>query len=260
MEITKINKRKSILAFGAILALAVLALMLSSCDTLFGDDDDDAGSGSTVSGTPLEANTTVTDSAGNVYEVGYRQVSGNNQNPFVKKTSPGGNESEWVHDTTARDTRGIAIGLGPNDVPFVLFSTDGGDSSSFRAHAAVDNPFDGAPFRSFGSGGGPKVSIVARLDPESGRIEKATYLRAQLSGGNTNSFQPRAIAVVGDKVLVEANSAAWPPAAGATQGSWQQYDPDAFNNETRADGNDLFRVTLPLDLSELSNVQWLDNR
>ena len=58
MEITKINKRKSILAFGAILALAVLALILSSCDSLFGDDDD-ATSG-------LSANTTVSDSEGNV--------------------------------------------------------------------------------------------------------------------------------------------------------------------------------------------------
>jgi len=67
--------------------------------------------------------------------------------------------------------------------------------------------------------------------------------------GNTNTFSPQRLDVVGDQVLVYANSAAWPLAAGATQGSWQQYDPDAFNNETRAGGNDLFRVTLPLDLN-----------
>ena len=231
-----------------LLVLPGVALVMGGCDWFL---EDDGGSA-------------VADSEGNVYTVGYDQVSSINQNPYVRKVDSGGAEIWRVtHDTTPRDSRGIAVAIGPDNTPFVLFSTDGGSNDTgqrFRDRWVTEAPFSGAPFGSYGSGGGGKVSIVAQLDSETGRITHATYLIARLDGGNTNSFQPRAIAVEGNQVLVEANSAAWPPAAGARQNAWEKFDPDLFNNETRAGGNDLFRVVLPLDLSELSEVIWLDNR
>lgn len=246
-----------------LLVVPGVALVLGGCD-LFGEDDSGSSSMMNEQFEDIRGSQTVIDSAGNRYTVGYIQVSSNRQDPFVQKLDADGTQIWGIrHDTTPRDSRGIAVAIGPDNTPFVLFSTDGGSNESgdrFRDRWVTEAPFSGAPFGSYGSGGGGKVSIVARLDSETGRITHATYLIARLDGGNTNSFQPRAIAVVGSQVLVEANSAAWPPAAGARQNAWVRFDEDLFNNDTRAGGNDLFRVILPLELSELSEVIWLDNR
>ncbi|TVR94637.1 MAG: hypothetical protein EA428_00190, partial [Spirochaetaceae bacterium] len=126
MEITTRNARKNTLALGAIFVLFAFALLLSSCDNLFGDDDDDSISA-------LPANTTVTDSSGNVYEVGFDQVSSNNQNPFVRKKASDGTQV-WYHrhDTTDADMKAVAVALDSQDRPYVLFSVDGGRNDDTR--------------------------------------------------------------------------------------------------------------------------------
>ena len=159
-----------------------------------------------------------------LYEVGYDQVSSNDQQPFVRKHNAAGTQL-WYHrhDTTNADMKAVAVALDAQSRPYVLFSVDGGGT----------------------------VSIITRLNPENGQIVHGTFLRARLTNGNTNTFRPTGLAVVGDTVLVDAASAYWAPGAGATQGNWQQYSTDG------ATGNGRFRVGLPLDLSALSSVTRL---
>ena len=65
---------------------------------------------------------------------------------------------------------------------------------------------------SFGQGGNKKVSLVARLDPQTGDILRATFLRATLQSGETNSLDVNAIEVQPDgTVLVTGDSAFTPP-------------------------------------------------
>ncbi|TVQ27993.1 MAG: hypothetical protein EA383_01515 [Spirochaetaceae bacterium] len=210
----------------------------------------------------LTAQTQIIDSNGNTYSVGFDQVTGIRQDPFVRKVDSGGQEVWRIrHDQTSVDARAVSVALDGNDVPYVLFSTDGGsnDSGRIQLNHVQGQPFNGAPFPSYGPGGGGKVSIVARLDPENGRITAGTFLIARLGNGNTNSFQPEALAVSGTTVWVQARSSAWPPAAGARSGGgWIRFDPERFNDETRSGGNDRFQVLLPLDLTELLAVRWLD--
>ncbi|MFP4511036.1 MAG: hypothetical protein ACLFNQ_13015 [Spirochaetaceae bacterium] len=210
-----------------------------------------------------DAQTEVVDALGNTYEVGFDQVTSIRQDPFVRKRDAGGNTLWWVrHDETPADAKAVAIDLDRNGTPYVVFSIDGGsnDSERFQRNYVEGAPFSGAPFPSYGPGGGGTVTVVTRLDPESGRITAGTFIIAQLNSGNTNTFSPLGIRVVEDAVIVAANSAAWPPAAGSRASSFERFDPELFNNETRANGNDRFQVALPLDLSELSAVRWIDER
>lgn len=236
---------------GLLLGLTVLTT-LTSCDIFFGANT-----------LPIPTVTRASDSQGNTYEVGFIQVTGIRQDPFVQKLSPSG-ATIWEirHDETLADARGIAVAIGPQGVPYVLFSVDGGSNAStrFQTHRVIGAPFNGKPFPSYGNGGGPKVTIVARLNPTNGFIDAATYIIARTD--RTNTFRPRGIAVVNDQVFVDGNSAAWPPGPGAKQGSWVNHPArvsGAFNDTTRRN-NDLFRVLLPLDLSEFTDVIWLDNR
>ena len=209
----------------------------------------------------VEAQTRVVDASGNVYEVGFDQVTSIRQDPFVRKSDAGGNLIWWVrHDETPADVKAVAIDLDRDGNPYVVFSIDGGsnDPDRFQRNWVEGSPFSGAPFPSYGPGGGGTVTVVARLNPRNGRITDATFIISQLNNGNTNTFSPQGIRVVGNTVIVAANSAAWPPAAGSRAGgAFRRFDPEVFNDDTRSQGP-RFQVALPLDLSELSAVRWMD--
>lgn len=211
----------------------------------------------TISG----ARTSVSDAEGNTYEVGFDQVTSVRQDPFVRKSDARGNTVWRVrHDETPADVKAIAISLDRDGNPYVVFSIDGGsnDSTRFQVNHVEGAPFSGASFPSYGPGGGGTVTVVARLSPDTGRITSGTFIIAQLGNGRTNTFSPVGIQVVGSTVIVAADSAAWPPAAGARAGGgFVRFDPDMFNDDTRDQGS-RFQVALPLDLSELSAVRWMD--
>lgn len=228
---------------GLVLVLAMMSF--PGCDLLFGSEDDGRD--------PLPAATSVSDSDGNTYTVGYDQVTPTDQDPFVRKTNGSGTQLWRLrHDETPVDARAVAIALDASDRPYVIFSTDGGssDSDRFQTHRVEGTPFSGAPFNSYGSGGGPKVSIIARLDPATGEIERATYLRARLNSGNTNTLNATGIAVSGSSVLVDVESSAWPPAAGATASNWIRFDETQFNDATRP----ALRYTLNADLTAITDA------
>lgn len=234
------------------LAAAAMFALLTACDLLgFGEEETD---GDPLQ--PLPANTTVTDSSGNTYEVGYVQVSGVNQDPRVTKTDASGTQLWQVrHDETPADARAEFVALDSAGRPFVAFTVDGGsnDATRFQAHRVEAGAFGDAPFPSYGPGGGKKVTIIARLDPATGDIERATFLRARLSSGNTNTIRPTGLAVSGSTVIIDVASAAWPPAAGATASNWIRFDETRFNDTTRPQ----LRYSLPADLTSIEAVTVL---
>lgn len=238
----------------------VVAVLLLGCELMpwLGSNDPEVLLRTVrISGT----RTSVTDSDGNRYDVGFDQVNPDRQDPFVRKQDADG-ELIWsvVHDETPADVKAIAVDLGGDGNPYVVFSIDGGsnDATRFQVHRVEGVPFSGAPFPSYGPGGGGTVTVVARLNPDTGNITEATFIIAQLGNGRTNTFSPQGIQVVGNTVIVAANSAAWPPAAGSRAGSaFRRFDPEVFNDDTRSQGS-RFQVALPLDLSELSAVRWMD--
>ena len=234
------------------LMVTLFMVLLVGCDTLF--DGEDAGDGGDDAGGPPQASTSVTDGSGNTYSVGYDQVAPNDQDPVVEKRDPDGDRVWRIrHDRTPADARALYVALDDQDRPYVVFTIDGGSNEGdrFQANRVEAGAFGDAPFPSYGPGGGAKVTVLARLNATTGEIERGTFLPARLSNGNANTLRPTALAADGGSVRVDVESAAWPPAAGASSTDWERFDPTVFNNETRPP----LRYTLTADLSDISAVE-----
>lgn len=136
--------------------------------------------------------------------VGYQQVSANNQDPIFARFD--GDDMTYVrtdYEITGDDHKGYGLMWdgGPN--LYAVFSatgTQGDPSDDFRRFAT------GGWLSSYGQGGGPKVAILARINPDLGTVMNATFLRAKLSNGNTNSLAVKALDFKDDQVIVQANA------------------------------------------------------
>ena len=119
------------------------------------------------------------------YYVGYRQVTSNNQDPIISKFTNG--SQDWCKDNydggSAPDSKGLGLMATPNGDLYAVFTVDGGDNNyQFGA--------SGGWLTGYGSGGGAKVSIVSKIDTNAGNATNGTFIRAQLSSGNTNTMSP----------------------------------------------------------------------
>jgi hypothetical protein len=197
----------------------------------------------------LNASSEITDNQGYTYSVGYAQVSSDNQDALVEKKDAAGN-SLWKvsHASSPADERATLVTLDEEQNPWVIFTVDGGsyDDGYITRKFTEAGAFQNAYQDSYGQGGGPKVAIIARLDAESGRIVKASFLTARLNSGNTNSLTVERIGVAGGKVNLEAKTAAWPPAAGKSYTKM----PD-ITNDDRIDNAFLLRLQMDAALSEI---------
>ncbi|HEY9736336.1 MAG TPA: hypothetical protein V6D06_08640, partial [Trichocoleus sp.] len=70
--------------------------------------------------------------------------------------------------------------------------TQGSASEDFRR---VSAGAEQAWLRSYGQGGGPKVSVLGRIDPATGQMLSAAYLSALLGNGDSNSLTVTGLAV-----------------------------------------------------------------
>lgn len=121
----------------------------------------------------------------NIY-IGTQQVSNTNQNPIVAAFDATTGASLYCrtdYETTCVEGRGLGLHYNGTSL-YGVFSVDGGSTTAF-SNAARNNSQSWN--RNYGSGGGPKVSVIARLDPADGSVTGATFLPAQLSSGRTNS-------------------------------------------------------------------------
>jgi len=198
------------------------------------------------------AGSVATDNDGNTYEAGFQQASSINQNPFVQKLDED-DHIIWqvIYEKSAVDGRANLVNIDTQNRPWVVFSVDGGsnEDSYITKEAVKVDAFNNVFASGYGSGGGPKVSILARLDPASGEIEKATFLTARLNNGKTNSLNIENIGFTDDHVLVQTKSAAWPPGEGT---SYQRY-PD-ITDEDRIDNAFFVDYEISYDLNTISKA------
>jgi hypothetical protein len=122
--------------------------------------------------------------------IGTWQASSINQNPIIASFDSKNPENNWIrtdYEVTGADGRGYGL-FWDGKALYGFFSVDGTQgvaSEDFRRTA------DGATqswLRSYGQGGGPKVSVVARIDPATGKMTRSAYLSSILSNGNSNSL------------------------------------------------------------------------
>ncbi|MCC5944737.1 MAG: hypothetical protein JJT94_07355 [Bernardetiaceae bacterium] len=200
------------------LSLLFLFLM-SSCEEADVTHGGPTGDDATIA---LSAQTSISDAAGNTYQVGFDQVSSNNQDPFVRKTNRNGEELWRLrYENTPVDGRALLVALDAAQNPWVVFSVDGGSNDGgYITRKELDNSeaFTNVFQNSYGRGGGPKVSVLARLNPENGKIQRGTFVTARLDNGNTNTLRIVKLGFVSDgrTPAFEIESAAWPPGEGSS--------------------------------------------
>jgi hypothetical protein len=135
--------------------------------------------------------------------IGTHQVSSNNQNPIIVRFSNG--VQEWCineYETSGVDGRGNGL-LWEGDILYAALSVDGGGTNNFAAEDGWLN--------SYGSGGGPKVGVIVKLDPATGQAQQGTYLSAQLGSGSTNSLTVQNFCLTTtDTLVVLSETAHWP--------------------------------------------------
>ena len=117
---------------------------------------------------------------------GTHQASSQNQNPVVASFGT----HTWCHDdyeTGTPDGRGTGLLHDPDRGLAVVLSVDGGGSG-------LETLTNGGWQRSYGQGGGPRVSVVLRIDPATGTVlegsegRQGSFLVSKLSDGRTNSL------------------------------------------------------------------------
>ncbi|WP_194976740.1 hypothetical protein [Aquiflexum lacus] len=164
----------------------------------------------------LSKDTEVNDNLGNTYKIGYDQVSSINQDPYIQKTNSNG-ETVWRirYEETPVDGRGTIIAFADEKL-LAVFTLDGGstDNKYLTKHHVLDGAFSGVFQSGYERGGGPKVSILSEIDPESGKIKKGSFVTARLTNGNTNSLSIKEIGMNNGKLAIKVSAAAWPPGVG----------------------------------------------
>jgi hypothetical protein len=138
------------------------------------------------------------------YFIGYRQVSSKNQNPVLVKFD--GDRQVYYRENfevTGDDGTGYGLLLDHQGHLYAVFSATGtqGTPDQDWRRFCIEGWLKG-----YGSGGGAKVAVVARLNPENGEVEKATFVSALLSSGNSNSLQITDLSLNSEGLLVKANS------------------------------------------------------
>jgi hypothetical protein len=135
--------------------------------------------------------------------IGYQQVSSINKNPRLIRFDNG--VKKWCrtdYETTMDDGTGYGLLWDGKGVLYGVFSATGSQiGNDFRRFAV------GRWLPSYGTGGGPKVAIIARIDPNNGNVNYATFVTARKpSDGKTNSLVVKNLSWNGVNLTVSAQS------------------------------------------------------
>ena len=136
---------------------------------------------------------TCQDRAGNTYTASYTQVSPDNQDSWVRKTDAAG-KTVWFYyyEQTPLDSKAVFCYVDASDELWVVFTLDGGSTEAKYINKLWVEPgaFTGVLAGGYGNGGGPKAVVLTRVNKESGKIARGTFLYSILSSGKTNTLNP----------------------------------------------------------------------
>ncbi|MEL7143468.1 MAG: DUF4114 domain-containing protein [Cyanobacteria bacterium J06643_4] len=121
--------------------------------------------------------------------IGTEQATAINQDPILRSFDPVNPANNWTQDTletSGTDGRGLGL-LWSGSALYGIFSVDGAQNNGTDFRPAASNATQNW-LKSYGSGGGPKIAVIAQLDPTTGALLKAAHLSAILSDGKTNSL------------------------------------------------------------------------
>jgi hypothetical protein len=169
-----------------------------------------------------------------VYYIGTQQVSADNQNPIMICFNEG--EKLWSfesYENSPPDGKGVGLAT-DSELLYAAFSVDGG---------TYDKPFfteytQNGWIKSYGQGGGPKVAVVLRINPDNGEPIEGSFLIAKKEDGSTNSLEITDMQIESEYLYVKTNS-------------W--YSPlDTEKNRIQVSGSSPFdyRVKLSKDLAK----------
>lgn len=144
----------------------------------------------------------VTSGTTSIY-IGYQQVSSKNKDPRIIRFDNG--VKKWCrsdYETTLDDGTGYGLLWDGGNVLYGVFSSTGSQTGNdFRRFA------NGRWLPSYGSGGGAKVAVIARINPVNGDVNYATFLSARKpSDGKSNSLVVKALSWNGTNLTVQADS------------------------------------------------------
>lgn len=121
--------------------------------------------------------------------VGTQQVTSINQNPIIASFDSSNPANNWVrtdYEITGADGRGYGLFWSGSQL-YGVFSVDGTQGTPDQDFRRVSGTATQSWLRSYGTGGGPKVAVLAKLNPATGEMTDAVYLSA-INSGKSNSF------------------------------------------------------------------------
>ncbi|MBG1270284.1 hypothetical protein [Nostoc sp. WHI] len=135
--------------------------------------------------------------------IGYQQVSSINKNPITIRFNNG--IKAWCrtdYETTNDDGTGYGLFWDGGSVLYGVYSSTGSQTGNdFRRYSAL------RWLPSYGSGGGPKAAVIARINPANGQVDYATFLSAKRpNDGKTNSLVVSSLSWNGTNLTVQAKS------------------------------------------------------
>lgn len=130
--------------------------------------------------------------------VGFRQASGNNQNPIVARFDAGELVYCVEHEDDPPDARAVGITWNGGDVAYVVYTVVGGGTDLEGKEGFLSSYAPGAI-----SGGGPNVSVVGRVSAATGALETATFVIAVKSDNKVNTHNPAGAVTVLEDGTVE---------------------------------------------------------
>lgn len=122
--------------------------------------------------------------------IGFWQESGNNQDPIIASFDSENPDNNWVrtdYESTGADGRGFGLFWDGSNL-YGVFSTDGTQGTPSEDWRRASGDATQNWLRSYGAGGGAKISVLGRIDPATGDLVDAAYLSAVLSSGNSNTL------------------------------------------------------------------------
>jgi hypothetical protein len=138
--------------------------------------------------------------------IGTRQVTSINQDPIILAYE--GGKLKWAntkYETTGTDGRGYGLFYNGKNL-YAAFSVDGTQGTPSQDFRRVSGGAAQPWMRSYGTGGGAKVAVVAKLDPATGNLQSAVYLSAINTSGKSNSFAVKGMVMSGSNLWVNGVS------------------------------------------------------